>query len=697
MFLRMYDLNVLKRLWICSTFFYLLSVITVANYLVPKNYSIFVASSLILFIILSIAQNFISGISLFLTYVLGVILFDKVMLPPIFETVLIGLASSCVWLKNLSSFPERRSNLWTRKNSLTFLVILLIGLFQYGPLLFGSAISRLRGNLLSYDFVAHSFLTRAIAFCGSGLDSCQNVYPSIAKNSVFNTYPDGFHLFFGNLFRQALTSENKEFLYAWTAVIFWSFTLCLSVLILSLRSFGIGICKETSSSGKISYFLDDKVPIFFLASLAIIYPFNMGYINFSCSIILILVSFQTFLKKSFLLSFISLLIACEFWSFLYLLTPMIFILILFNLYKRNMFAAILSTPIYLFFLGEFLIRSLASDEQSEAALIGGVHVVEPFIAIVFAVHVLVRSLKNSKVFDLSTSSSYLLGFFLPFFSIFLYLNLYRGVEGSYYVYKSSIVLLTLILFVVYFSREYKDQALAVPLVPLGRKLKQKIKVSFARVKFLLIKEQTRRLDKRINGVRIKISQMNKGGRRRENLALLKNLTKKNGNLTRNLQAIEQLVVISARVEVRSKIKIVSLNRMVSIVLLAILLTWALPSRVVYPVELAFKPSYVPESPFVIAESRLYQDDKWAEQASIILKYSGQTDFNDPYILMEPNYWYLSSQWLNNLNFSWTKEFQNELDALRILEIDEKLSFPDLINYVLGANIDAYIPLIIVKG
>jgi hypothetical protein len=98
-------------------------------------------------------------------------------------------------------------------------------------------------------------------------------------------------------------------------------------------------------------------------------------------------------------------------------------------------------------------------------------------------------------------------------------------------------------------------------------------------------------------------------------------------------------------------------------------------------------SKLPQSPLKIIYSRIPQSDPWSQQSKRILSTVKATIPGEPNLLVEPGYWYFSTQWLNNLNFSWTYSVQSEIDSLYQFQIENGLTSNDIFQNILDGKIE----------
>ena len=82
-----------------------------------------------------------------------------------------------------------------------------------------------------------------------------------------------------------------------------------------------------------------------------------------------------------------------------------------------------------------------------------------------------------------------------------------------------------------------------------------------------------------------------------------------------------------------------------------------------PTSVILKAKSMAQSPLSILSTRLQTQDNYYQRSILILKQEKYCTVQTPCVLLEPEYWYQSTQWINNLNLSWTDDIQNEVDLV----------------------------------
>ena len=429
-----------------STFFSINLILI--KYFTTDRFSLFLSIVSCMLLCYLVLSNFPIGVLYFCTTMCASLLMSYLGFRGIFSTIFISLAGVLSYLVARTKAGEWQLRFERFSNILkVFGILALFTVLQYGGSIWGTTISRLRSNLLSYDLISHSYITRLIAICDGKILDCQKVPQSLSSNQYINTYPDSFHLFFGGIFRGSLITTVDSYLMSWSILVACSFILLVSFLVsgvsfLQARGvFGVKIKQQ----GILDPLLDPATLI--LIGVAIIYPFNLGYMNFSYAIVFVLLSAILATERFFLISMMLLIIACELWSFLYLVTPFLAIHFFIESYRARKKTSMAVVVIYLLLTFKFLFTALESD-QAKSATLSSTHVIEPILVLGFSVYALMK-IKSSelnsfyaalRVAIISTSMS--------LFAMLSYLAIFKGSIGSYYGFKISILLFCLNLLAI---------------------------------------------------------------------------------------------------------------------------------------------------------------------------------------------------------------------------------------------------------
>jgi len=417
------------------------------KYLTTDRFSLFFSIVTCMLLCYLVLNNFIIGVLYFCTTMSAFILMSYMGFRGIFSTIFISLAGVLSYLFARAKADEWQLRFERFSNTLqAFGILAIFTALQYGGSIWGTSISRLRSNLLSYDLISHSYITRLIAICDGKIIDCQKLPQTLSSNEYLNTYPDSFHLFFGGIFRGSLISTVDSYLMSWSLLIASSFILLLSFLVSGvsfLQAKGV-FRVRTKHQGIRSPLFDPAVLI--LIGVAIIYPFNLGYMNFSYAIVFVLLSAILAQERFFLISLILLTIACELWSFLYLVTPFLALHFFIESYRARKKTSMVVLLIYSLLTFKFLFTALESD-QAKSATLSSTHVIEPILILASSVYILMKT-KSSKlnsfyaalrVAIISTSTT--------LFAMLGYLAIFKGSIGSYYGFKISILLFCLLLLI----------------------------------------------------------------------------------------------------------------------------------------------------------------------------------------------------------------------------------------------------------
>jgi hypothetical protein len=676
-----------KPRWEIFVLAHLLGAYPLAKYIPSTSIALFIASSFFFLLTILLHINLRAGLAYFITFASCVILLSRLDLPPLFESIFTSIVSTLVWFRwsDIHCYPRV-----ARSSRMIFSSILITYFFsfvQYGALIIGNSETRLRGNLLTYDLVAHSFLTKAVAICDSSIAVCEKTNPSIASNSYFNTYPDAFHLLFGNFFSQGLNSGIEQYLLTWGFVLFWSFALCINVLFCVYRNIGV----ETSSQeySRVDLLFSKSNLLFFcLLIIAVVYPFNLGYLNFSYSIVLTIVSLFYFLKKNYLLASISLLVACEFWSFLYLITPLSFLILVRFLVHRRVRVAFSFCLFYAYYFGSFLLKSMGSDLQSSALLLGGTHVFEPMVAICLSLYVVGSVLRNPNLGHSRHASLFLGGMLVPFLILYIYLNLFLDVQGSYYLFKVSLIFLSLSLFIILMRKDQKSGSNSF------LTQQRRIYNSFLNLGVIesVVKARIRKkyevIEVELNEIKRRIASERDSRQLKKYINQSQDLVRKRKELLRKLGTDQELTISFTKRRFWSQRFFSSRKLMLRMSVIFVLSFWLIPLPqlpAMPPVTIPIL-SKLPQSPLKIINLRIPQSDLWSQQSKRILSAVKTAIPGEPNVLVEPGYWYFSTQWLNNLNFSWTASVQSEIDSLYQFQIENGLTSYDIFKNILNGKI-----------
>ncbi len=538
--------------------------------------------SILIFVLLCyrLLLNFLSGISFLVSIMLSIITFDRLDLQGFSFALLAGSISAFVMFQVESSQKKRISSASSKKFSQkSFLIVLLVPLIQFGYSIWLDTAARLRVNLLSYDLVAHSYITRAIAICDSSIKNCSDNLPNVAKSDFVNGYPDAFHIFFASIYRNSLVGNTDEFLLSWNLILVSAYAIALSMILGGLNyMFNNSDLKseEENDTHKLNIF---NPILLLMIGIAIVYTFNLGYINFAFSISLTCCSIFALIRDRRIISFCLLIVACEFWTFMYLLTPLIFIIILWKFTKKRKSVALILAITYFYFLTEFIMLALNST-QAKAIELNGNRVLEP-IVVMFSGAILIRYLHLRKQDGVALIlRNYLAAIGIQIFLGWLFLLVFRGITGSYYIFKAVIVFAVI-------------QCLSVLYL----------------------------------AILVKAHKSNQNHSRFDRLKYFP----KNFNLS-----VTNLLYGSV---------------------ISLLLFWSIPTSVIVTIK------SIAQSPFAILATRLQTQDIYYQRSVLILDQEKYCTTQVPCVLLEPEYWYQSTQWINNLNLSWTDEIQSEIDSV----------------------------------
>jgi len=546
---------------------------------------------------------------------------------------------------------------------------------QYGALVFGNTTSRLRANLLTYDLVSHSFLTRAIAVCDSNLNACAGKFPAIGTNPYLNTYPDGFHVFFGTLFRQGLLSGIDSYLLTWGVILFSSFSIGLALSLSILQRISVLTYKavgrsKLNPSGKLS-----KLLALCFIGVSLVYPFNLGYINFSLAVLLIISSIFLLLEKLYMLSAIAVIVACEFWSFFYFLSPLFLIWIIYAVFRRNVLQGISIVFIYLYFLGIFLFSSISSRLQTESVYLNGTHIYEPFICILFTIYLIIRIRRSFDDELIRIMGVYSAILTVTISGLMLYLAIFKGIMGSYYVYKSCIALFSIQILLYILATELQSKTYFAFLQHVMSILKLNRSGSLVLTAPLQIENRLLKVNLQISRTSERIALDLSAPSLKKFIKSLNSLVEKKKRLELQLMSRQSPKVLrqKSRFPPQLFMNSVKIPRFSRNFVFLILILWILPSALLNPISENIRSQFLPESPLVIAYSRLPQNDSFGAQSNSIIGIQSDLHFMDSYIFLEPGYWYQSTHWLNNLNFSWSFSLQKDMDILYQKSLRENLS------------------------
>lgn len=536
--------------------------------------------SIIVLLCYQLLLNFLSGISFLVSIMLCIITFDRLDLQGFSFALLAGSISAFVMFQvELSQKKRVSSTSFEKFSQKSFLIVLLVPLIQYGYSIWVDTAARLRINLLSYDLVAHSYITRAIAICDSSIKNCSDTLPNVANSDFVNGYPDAFHAFFASIYRNSLVGNTDEFLLSWNLILVSAYAIALSMIL-----GGLNYIFNTSdlNGDEVSDTLELKFfnPILLLMiGIAIVYTFNLGYLNFAFSISLTCCSIFALIRNRRVISFCLLLVACEFWTFLYLLTPLIFLIILWKFIKNRKSVALILSITYFYFLSDFVILALNST-QAKAIELNGNRVLEP-VVVIFSGAMLIRYLHLRKQDGVALIlRNYLAAIGIQIFLGWLFLFAFRGITGSYYIFKAVIVFAVL-------------QCLSVLY-----------------------------------------------------LAIFVKAHESNQNHTR-----------FDRFKYFPKTFQLSVTNLLYGSVISLLLFWSIPTSVIVTIK------SIAQSPLAILLTRLQTQDIYYQRSVLILDQERYCTSQVPCVLLEPEYWYQSTQWINNLNLSWTDDIQNEIDSV----------------------------------
>jgi hypothetical protein len=349
----------------------LISSIGMTKYVFEDFAGIIFSISIIVLLCYQLLLNFLSGISFLVSMMLCIIILDRLDLQGFFFALLAGSISAFVMFQVELSQKKRVSSTSFKKFSQkSFLFVLLVPLIQYGYSIWLDTAARLRINLLSYDLVAHSYITRTIAICDSSIKNCSDTLPNVAKSDFVNGYPDAFHTFFASIYRNSLVGNTDEFLLSWNLILVSAYAIALSMILGGLNyMFNNSDLKSEVENDTLGLKVFNPI-LLLMIGIAIVYSFNLGYINFAFSISLTCCSIFALIRDRRIISFCLLIVACEFWTFLYLLTPLIFLIILWKFIKNRKSVALILSITYFYFLSEFVMLALNSTQAKAIELNG---------------------------------------------------------------------------------------------------------------------------------------------------------------------------------------------------------------------------------------------------------------------------------------------------------------------------------------
>jgi hypothetical protein len=521
-----------------------------------------------------------------------------------------------ICLAYLSGFKSRLHK--HRQNSKAFsweeIALITASIFYAGSSLFGTAMDRLTLMLRSYDLVSHSYILRGLAYCQKLLIVCAND-SGFPNNIYVNTYPSAYHEIFSLFFGPAL-KNNATFLATFGFIIFATFLLTNWILYFSMKSliFGILLPSNIESRKIINKYC--RLSMFIGVCTFTSYFFYMGYLNYILAIAFIILSINLMQLKRINLGLITLLLACEMWTFLF---PAVFFFAALNISKlkytkRNFASALIGA----FIAYSFFAYTVLSSAQHTATLLSSKHWPEVFLSLIIGIWVYLKYRKITQEDQLVNA----IVSFTAFITLYQCYVISHGDLGNYFLHKTSMCLLLLeSIFLLRWAYT--------------------VEISH---------KKSRAFQKRISSKK-----------RRNDVEKRKTLINKSG-----------ISKSGPSENIKAKVFVLAL-------VLGVLLMNA-PSEIPLVGLVQNKIGY--HSPTLTAARNWFPRESSQLQSKSILEMSHFLKRGTPVIFAENIYWYQSTQWINNLNMSWTTNTQRTIDSL----YKKPENFVSLNNPILESNI-----------
>jgi len=317
-------------------------------------------------------------------------------------------------------------------------ISVIVAVVLMGPTIFKrDNQSILSSLLLQYDFNAHFYILKSLAFCDSSLAWCfTNNSKTIPINNGIVSYPFGFHALFAFIFKSDLLNLQYAILtFQWIVLFTIFFTLLVTFKIFEPKR-GFGKTGRDRNGAILSYVISAVfagVPIYFLM---------MGWINSTLAGVFFSLGFYFMKTGNFNLGFTCILFSSIIWSFIFLIaTPYLFISYLLSKQNRLLSTNLIAI-LYAYLFIEFIAGSLSSNSDDGVSIPSN-HFVEPLIFLILLIATTLRLSRNVK------AQCSLVALSSPILCYWMYLLVSKHIFSSYYLVKASLFMILALAMYLY--------------------------------------------------------------------------------------------------------------------------------------------------------------------------------------------------------------------------------------------------------